>query len=170
MLILDDLEQLAFERREHRPELMPALQDMATLAYQRPHALTIAQCRTLLDAIFGALGCPSERSENRGLTAKLDRIIAPVPRRDHPAVKIEDAGEFNAIETDLGSPRGRRKRGDAGCHAVSRFLGDVLASRTSISSARRPRRTSTSHFNNSSCWVCGSKRSEQGVPYGTKPF
>jgi len=164
MLILDDLEQLAFERREHRPELMPALQDMATLAYQRPHALTIAQSRALLNAIFRALGGAAEGSEYSSLTTKLDRIVAPVPRRDHPAVKIEDAGEFNAIETDLGSPRGRGKRGDAGCHAVSRFLGDGLASRTSISSARRPRSTSISHFSSSSCCVCGSKRSEQGVP------
>ena len=51
-------------------------------------------------------------AKHRRVAAELDRIIAPMARRDHPAVEIEDALQLDALEADLASPvRGRRKGG-----------------------------------------------------------
>src|SRR3546814_3275311 len=41
------------------------------------------------------------RSEERGVAVEVHRIIAPMPGRDHAAVKVEDAHEFGTLETGL---------------------------------------------------------------------
>src|SRR3546814_17241765 len=44
------------------------------------------------------------------LAVEIHRIVAPFPRRDHAAIKIEDAGQFVPVETRLVSRRARVMR------------------------------------------------------------
>lgn len=103
-LILDQLHQPAFDRRQHRAELMAALHHLAVFGDQRPHSLAVAQIGAFLDPEFGALGGATECGEHRGGMAELDRVIAPMSRRDHAAVEIEDPGELEPFEADLAGP------------------------------------------------------------------
>lgn len=71
---------------------MPAFQNCATFTDQCPHPLAVTQRWPLFNPIFGSLGGAPERTEHGGIAAKIDGIIAPVTRRDHPPVKIEYLG------------------------------------------------------------------------------
>ena len=124
---LDQLHQPPLDRRQHRAEFVPALQHRALLADQRPHALPVAQRRALLDPELGPLGGAAEGGEDRRVAAQLDRIVAPVPGRDHPAVEIEDAGQLDALEPDLARrARRQRKRRDDSHQARSRSASSLL--------------------------------------------
>src|SRR3546814_10691948 len=103
----------------------------------------------------------AEGRERGRLMAKVDRIVAPMPGGDHPDVKIENAGKFESVEGDLeGMPgKGRQDTHQAQSRSVSPAQA---AYRSPISLPSLPRSASTSHFSNSSCWLCGSKRSDKG--------
>ena len=88
------LQQAPLQRREHRAKLMAALQHLAVLADQRPHALAIVQRRALLDLDLGIFRGAAERPEGGGFRLEGDRIILPQAGGDHPAVKIDDAVEL----------------------------------------------------------------------------
>lgn len=91
-LCVDQLHKLSFNRRKDGAKVMPAFQNCATFADQCPHALAVAQRGSLFNAIFGSLGSAPERAEHRGIAAKIDGIIAPITRGDHPPVQIENLG------------------------------------------------------------------------------
>lgn|GEM_PF-1954700 len=91
-LCVDELHELSFNRRKDGAKIMPAFQNCATFANQCPHALAVAQRGSLFNAIFGSLGGAAERTEHRGIAAKIDGIIAPISRCDHPPVQIENLG------------------------------------------------------------------------------
>lgn len=44
------------------------------------------------------LGMATKGRKTGDIAAEIHRIIAPVPGRDHPPVKVEDAGQFNTIK------------------------------------------------------------------------
>ena len=55
LLVIDQFQKLAFDRRQHPGQIMTALQDLSLFSVQRPHALTIAFGRTFLNPDLGAL-------------------------------------------------------------------------------------------------------------------
>lgn len=71
---------------------MPAFQNCTTFADQCPHTLAVAQYWSLFNPIFGPLGCAPERTKYGGIATKIDGIIAPIARCDHPPVQIENLG------------------------------------------------------------------------------
>lgn len=80
---------------------MASLQHCAAFSKQRPHALTVAQCRAFFDAIFGPFGGAPEHAEHRRIAAKFNRVIPPVSSSNHPAVEIQDLREFILVEANL---------------------------------------------------------------------
>ena len=96
------------------------------LADQREHALFQAQCRAFLDADLGPLGGAAKRGEHRHLRIERQAVIAPMPGRDHPPVKVEDPLQLAAVEGGDGVPVPRvRERRD---HAQALFaLGAAWA-------------------------------------------
>lgn len=91
-LCVDEFHELSFDRSKDRAKVMPAFQNCATFADQCPHALAVTQCWSLFNAIFRSLGGTPKRTEYGSIAAKIDGIIAPVTRRDHPPVQIENLG------------------------------------------------------------------------------
>ncbi len=89
---------------------MPAPQDNAMFANQRPLALPIAQRGALLNPEFGPFRRAPIGTENRGIAAHVHRIVAPMARGDHPAIKIQDTGELGAIKSNLTTPCNREWR------------------------------------------------------------
>ena len=55
----------------------------------------------LLDAGLRALGGAAEGGESGSVLAKVHRIVAPFARRDHSAIKIEDAQQLEPVKADL---------------------------------------------------------------------
>ena len=108
--LVDHLQQPPFERRQYAGELVTTLQRRAGLTDQRPHALTLAERRTLLDPHLGSLGGAPEGGEDRGIAAEIERIVAPLACRHHAAVEVEDAAEFGAIKRDLHRAAKRERR------------------------------------------------------------
>src|SRR3546814_4210007 len=100
-LVPDQLHQLAFDGGEHIGKLVAAFQDLPGFGDEGPHALPAPQGGAFFDAIFGAFGGAAKGRENGGVTVEVHRIIAPMPGRDHAAVKVEDAHEFGTLETGL---------------------------------------------------------------------
>src|SRR3546814_6645935 len=100
---------LAFDGGEHIRKLIAAFQDRPGFGDERPHALTAPQGGAFFDAIFGAFGGAAKGREDRGVAVEVHRIIAPMPGRDHAAVKVEDAPEFGALEAGLLRNRSDRK-------------------------------------------------------------
>ena len=91
-LCVDELHELSFNWRKDGAKIMPAFQNCTTFSNQGPHALAVAQCGPLFNAIFRPLGSAPERTEHGSIAAKIDGIIAPITRRDHPPVQIEYLG------------------------------------------------------------------------------
>ena len=91
-LCVDEFHELSFDRCKDGAKVMPAFQNCAAFADQRPHALAVAQCWSLFNAIFRPLGGTPERTEHGGIATKIDGIIAPITRCDHPPIKIEYLG------------------------------------------------------------------------------
>src|SRR3546814_18195468 len=91
------------------------------------------------------------------LAVEIHRIVAPFPRRDHAAIKIEDAGQFVPVETRLVRRRARVMRpwGHLPHQALFRLplrrgassLAAVSASRSASSAARRVGKACVS-----TCW------------------
>jgi hypothetical protein len=183
-LSADQLHQLALDGREHGAQFVPAFQDRTGFADERPHPLPVAQFGAFFDAIFGAFGGAAEGAEDGSVTAEVDGIIAPVARRDHAAVKVENARQFVALKADLTGFAGYRKRRyDRAQPAFAPFTpafagarrlagagttAAAAASRSAISSATFLRSVSISHCMISRLCVAGSNISRQGVPYGMK--
>ena len=55
-----------------------------------------------LYAHFGPLGMAPVRREHRHVGIDPQRIIAPVPGRDHPAVEVEDARQLLRSKVAIG--------------------------------------------------------------------
>lgn len=91
-LCVDELHELSFNWRKDGAKIMPAFQNCTAFADQCPHALAVAQRGSLFNPIFGPLGGAPERTEHRGVAAKIDGIIAPITRGHHPPVQIEYLG------------------------------------------------------------------------------
>jgi len=87
---IDDLDQLALERGEYRPQIVTTLEDKANFTDQGEHPLLAAQGRRLDDLDFRTFGGPAEGGEYRLLATEFDRIIPPQAGRDHPAIDAED--------------------------------------------------------------------------------
>src|SRR5690606_18097572 len=134
------LEQSALDRGEHAGELVAAFEDLAVLAVERPHALTLTQRGALLDAHLRDLGGAAEGGEGGVVLAEVHRIVAPLARGDHAAVEIEDAHELGAVEADLAGSRRRRcatrKRDDVAAERRSAHQASVPLLRLGVRSAR----------------------------------
>jgi len=91
-LCVDEFHELSFDRCKDGAKVMPAFQNCAAFADQCPHALAVAQCWSLFNAIFRPLGSTPERTEYGGIATKINGIITPVTRCDHPPIKIEYLG------------------------------------------------------------------------------
>lgn len=171
-LCVDQLHQLAFDRRQHWPKIMPALEYRAALTDQGPHALTVAQGGALFDAIFGPLGGAPEHAEHGGIAAQIDGIIAPVSRRDHPAVQVQYLRQLIFFKADLIMAADPGKgRYDCAQLTLRPLAGLGLAgvtlevaSRSAINSATFFRNASISHCMISRLCVVGSNISRHGVP------
>ena len=91
-LCVDELHELSFNRRKDGAKVMTTFQNCTTFTDQGPHALAVAQCWSLFNAIFEPLGGAPERTEHGGIAAQIDGIIALITRCDHPPVKTENLG------------------------------------------------------------------------------
>src|SRR3954468_16259194 len=153
------LEQAPFDRGEDRAELVAATQDQAAFRDKRPLTLPVPRRGALLDLVFRMLGGAAEGPESRVVAAEFEGVILPLPGRAHAAVKVDDPRQLGSGEADLRAG-GSRKRVDITHQARPRsflaFLAGVSseASRrvwpSSISSARRARSCSSSHWRISS--------------------
>src|SRR3546814_48406 len=113
------------------------------------------------------------RSENGGVTVEVHRIIAPMPGRDHAAVKVEDAHEFGTLETGLLRNRSISER--QGRYSPHQALVRLPLRRGASSSTAASSRSSSNAFNcfcirsswhcsSSTFCVAGSKFSLHDVP------
>jgi hypothetical protein len=50
------------------------------------------------DSDFGLLRCPAERGEDRYVGTEPKPIVTPVPCRDHPPIKVENALQLGTVE------------------------------------------------------------------------
>jgi hypothetical protein len=91
---------------------MAALQHLAVLAEQGPHALSAAQRGALFDARLRTLGGAAEGGEGGEIAGEVDRVVAPFAGRDHAAVEVQDARQLGAVEGNLG--RGAARKCDDG--------------------------------------------------------
>lgn len=91
-LCVDEFHELSFNWRKDWAKIMPTFQNCTTFADQCPHALAVTQGGSFFNAIFGSLGGAPERAEHGSIAAKIDGIIAPITRGDHPPVQIEYLG------------------------------------------------------------------------------
>ncbi len=57
-----------------------------------------AQRGAFFDSYFGPLAVAAEGGENGDIEVDAQRIIPPMPGRDHPPVKIEDALQLGPVE------------------------------------------------------------------------
>ena len=140
---------------------MPALQDHALFADQRPHPLLATQGRAFLDPELRSFGGTAKGGEDRGILAELHRIILPMSGSDHAAVQIEDTVEFDAFEADLRRLAGKRKRCDDTHQARSRSASGACSASNASS---RLRIDSSSQRMISIFCVAGSNMSLHGVP------
>lgn len=155
---------------------MAAFEYGTPLADQGPHALAVTQGRAFFDTVFGSLGRAPEHTEHGGIAAQMDGIIAPVSRRDHPSIQIQDLSQLILFKTNLIVAADPRKGRDDGAQLTLRPLAGFdlagatleVASRSAINSATFLRKDSISHCMISRLCVAGSKISRHGVPYGIK--
>lgn len=151
---------------------MPALQNSASFADQRPHPLLAPQSRSLFYAIFRTFRGTAKDAKDCGIAAEVDGIIAPFTGGDHPAIEIEYLGQFSLVKADLIEAAYQRKGRYGGAQlalfplATLRLAGaaSAFASRSAINSPTFFRNVSISHCMISRLCVAGSKSSRQGVP------
>ena len=79
-------------------KVVAPLEHGAMLADQRERPLLQTKRGAFLDADLGPLAMAAESRENRHVGIDPQRIVAPVTGGHHPAVKVEDAAEFLAVE------------------------------------------------------------------------
>jgi hypothetical protein len=156
----------ALERGQHAAQVVPPLEHRAMLADQRERPLLQAKLGAFLDPHFGPLGGAPERREDRHLGVERQPVVAPVPRRDHPTVEVEDALQLATVEGGdrLPVPRVRERRHHA--HAILAVGG---AWRSAFSSATSLRSAASSFSTSHSLAAAGSTFSPHGVPYATNP-
>ena len=106
---LHDLQQPPLDWREHAGQFVAALQHLAALAIKRPHALFAAQGRAFLDTGLRAFRRAAKGAEAGGVLAEIHGVIAPLARRHHPPIDIENARQFQSVETNL---KWRAREGD----------------------------------------------------------
>ena len=99
-----------FQHAQDGPQIVSALHDQPAGGNDAVSALLSRQPNILFDAIERVLARLAIDGENRLVSQKIDRIVAPNPRRDLAAVKIEDGGEFMSVE---GSATSRLPSGSA---------------------------------------------------------
>src|SRR5690606_1868884 len=138
----NQLHTLAFDGGEHIGKLVPPLQDRPAFGDQGPHALAASQGGALFDPILGALRGAAKGGENRHVPLEIHRIVAPLSRRDHAAIKVENTREFVPVEARLKRRRADRVR--QRCNSphqarvrlpLRRAVSAASASRAAISSA-----------------------------------
>ena len=88
----------ALERGQDGRKLVAPLEHQPMLADQRERPLLQPKRGAFLDADLGPLAMAAEGREDRHVGIDPKRVIAPVPGGDHPPVKVEDAGQFPAVE------------------------------------------------------------------------
>ena len=114
-LLLNQPHEPPLERGEHGRKFVAPLEHRAMFADQRERTLLLPQCRTFLDPDLGPFAMPAKGGEDRNVGIDPQRIIAPVPRSDHPPIKVEDARQLLPIESGDRAPvpRRRERRDDA---------------------------------------------------------
>src|SRR3546814_11511924 len=118
----------------------------------------------LFDADFGALGRAAEGAEHGRIGVTVDRIVAPVARRHHASVKIENPVHLQPVKRTL--QRTSREGMDVIHQARLRSLFppvDLPPFFSSPCAARLVASGSTSTFRISSPWAFGSHISLHGV-------
>src|SRR3546814_3169887 len=66
-----------------------SFQNLPGFGDKLPHALPAPQGVAFFDAIFGTLGGAAKGRKNGSVAVEIHRIVAPMPRRDNPAAKVE---------------------------------------------------------------------------------
>src|SRR5688500_16007540 len=114
-----------------------------------------------LYADFRPLGRAPVRREDRHVGADVNGIVAPVPRRDHPAVKVQNPLDLETVERGNRPPvpRMRERRNDA--QALFTFGADC---RAAFSAATSFHSSSMTAWSSASCALPGAQSSPQGVP------
>ena len=88
----------ALERGQHADKVVAPLEHRAMLTDQCKRPLLQPKRGAFLDPHLGPLGGAAEGGEDRHLGMERQAVIAPVPRRDHPPVQVEDPLQFDAVE------------------------------------------------------------------------
>ena len=68
------------------------------LGHQSERPLLQLKLGAFLDPDLGLLGRPPEGSEHRHVGIEPHAIVPPMASSDHPAIEVEDALQFGAIE------------------------------------------------------------------------
>ena len=85
-------------------KLVAPLEHRAMLADQRERPLLQPKRGAFLDADLGPLGMAAEGREDRDVGIDPQRIVAPMPGRDHAPVEVEDARQLLAVESGDRAP------------------------------------------------------------------
>ncbi len=128
---------------------------------KRERPLLEPQRGAFFDAHVGPLAVSAEGGEHRDVGIDAQRIIAPLPGGDHPAIKVEDALQFHPIECrNLAPlPRSWERRDDA-----QALLTFGRGARSALNAAISLRNASISRSSSDSRTRIGSTSSPHGVP------
>ena len=96
-------------------EFVAPLEHRAMFRNQCKRPLLQLEPGAFLDPHFGPIGSSTESGEYSHVRIEPHPVIAPVPGRDHPPVKVQDASKFHPVECRNRPPvpRMRKRRNDA---------------------------------------------------------
>ena len=103
-LCVDEFHELSFDRCKDGAKVMPAFQNCAAFADQRPHALAVAQSGAFFDAIFGAFGGATKHAEHSSVAAQVNGKTSPFSRRAHPSISVQYPMQFIFFQAYLIMP------------------------------------------------------------------
>ena len=146
---------------QHGRKLVAPLEDGAMLTDQGKRPLLQPKRGAFLYADLRPFRMATIGGEHGHIGVDPQRIILPMPRRDHPPVEVEDAHQLPAIESGDGLPvpDTRERRDDA--QALFTF---GCGWRAGLSSATSLRSSAISFSSSISRARTGSTSSPHGVP------
>src|SRR5204862_4793383 len=154
------------ERGQHTGKVVAPFEHCAMLSDQRKCPLLQSKRGAFFDAHIGPFRVPAEGGEHCDLGIDPKRIIAPVARRDHSSIEIEDSGQFLAVESGDRTPVPNRRERRDDTQALFTFGCGCRAALSTFSSLRSASSSCSSSLSRARV---GSTSSPHGVPYGTNP-
>ena len=140
----------------------PRLSTCAMLAHQCERPLLQPKRGAFFDAHLGPLGMAPEGRENRDVGIDPQRIIAPVPGRDHPPIEVEDPRSAR-VRSKVAIGRRSQGRGN-GAMTLKRFWPSAAAGAVPSALAISLRSSSISCSSSPIRARTGSTSSPHGVP------